>query len=132
MQSHTRRALEASCSPDELRHEGVLAITTIGFPSTMAVMSWVEEFFERRIARKSPNRSSTALQKREATGKKSWQAIWPHAPETKSTAPPPEDQHPISEMESLTEEDKNRGRERNGSRPNRQPKQGLFAVYSLN
>jgi alkylhydroperoxidase/carboxymuconolactone decarboxylase family protein YurZ len=41
--SHTRRALEAGCTPDELRHVGVLAITTIGFPSTMAAMSWVED-----------------------------------------------------------------------------------------
>jgi hypothetical protein len=41
--SHTRRALEVGCSPDELRHVGVLAITTIGFPSTMAAMSWVED-----------------------------------------------------------------------------------------
>src|ERR1700747_3347502 len=41
--SHTRRALQASCSPEELRHVGVLAITTIGFPSTMAAMSWVED-----------------------------------------------------------------------------------------
>lgn len=31
--SHTRRALEAGCTPDELRHVGVLAITTIGFPN---------------------------------------------------------------------------------------------------
>jgi hypothetical protein len=38
------------------------------------------------------------------------------APETKSTAPPAKDQHPILEMESLTEEDKNRGDERNGSK----------------
>ena len=41
--SHTRRALEAGCAPDELRHIGVLAITTIGFPSTMATMSWLED-----------------------------------------------------------------------------------------
>jgi 4-carboxymuconolactone decarboxylase len=41
--SHTRRALEAGCTPDELRHVGVLAITTIGFPSTMATMSWLED-----------------------------------------------------------------------------------------
>jgi len=104
----------------------------LAFPVPWQQCRGLKIFFERRIAGKSPNRSSTALQKREATGKKSGQAIWPHAPETKSTAPPPEDQHPISEMESLTEEDKNRGRERNGSRPNRQPKQGLFAVCSLN
>jgi alkylhydroperoxidase/carboxymuconolactone decarboxylase family protein YurZ len=41
--SHTRRALEAGCKPDELRHVGVLAISTIGFPATMAATSWVED-----------------------------------------------------------------------------------------
>ena len=41
--SHTRRALDVGCTPDQLRHVGVLAITTIGFPSTMAAMSWVED-----------------------------------------------------------------------------------------
>jgi 4-carboxymuconolactone decarboxylase len=41
--SHARRALEAGCTPEELRHVGVLAITTIGFPSTMAAMSWVQD-----------------------------------------------------------------------------------------
>jgi 4-carboxymuconolactone decarboxylase len=44
--SHSRRALEVGCTPDELRHVGVLAITTIGFPSTMAAMSWVEDIFQ--------------------------------------------------------------------------------------
>jgi 4-carboxymuconolactone decarboxylase len=41
--SHTRRALDVGCTPDQLRHVGVLAITTIGFPSTMAAMSWIED-----------------------------------------------------------------------------------------
>lgn len=41
--SHTRRALEAGCKPDELRHVVVLAISTIGFPATMAATSWVED-----------------------------------------------------------------------------------------
>jgi alkylhydroperoxidase/carboxymuconolactone decarboxylase family protein YurZ len=45
--SHTRRALEAGCTPDELRHVGVLAITTIGFPSTMAAMSWAEDILRK-------------------------------------------------------------------------------------
>ena len=43
MHSHARRALDVGCTPDQLRHVGVLAITTIGFPSTMAAMSWVED-----------------------------------------------------------------------------------------
>jgi 4-carboxymuconolactone decarboxylase len=41
--SHTRRALQAGCTPEELRHVGVLAVTTIGFPGTMATMSWIED-----------------------------------------------------------------------------------------
>jgi alkylhydroperoxidase/carboxymuconolactone decarboxylase family protein YurZ len=45
--SHTRRALEAGCTPDELRHVGVLAISTIGFPTTMAAMSWIEDILRR-------------------------------------------------------------------------------------
>ena len=45
--SHTRRALEAGCMPEELRHVGVLAITTIGFPTTMAAMSWIEDVLRR-------------------------------------------------------------------------------------
>src|ERR1700724_2730557 len=31
--SHTRRALDVGCTPDELRHVGVRAITTMGLPS---------------------------------------------------------------------------------------------------
>jgi 4-carboxymuconolactone decarboxylase len=46
--SHTRRAFEVGCSPDELRHVAVLAITTIGFPSTMAAMSWVEDILRTK------------------------------------------------------------------------------------
>lgn len=41
--SHTRRALEAGCTPDEVRHIVLLATTTIGFPSMMSVMSWVDD-----------------------------------------------------------------------------------------
>ena len=45
--SHTRRALEAGCTPDELRQVAVLAITTIGFPTTMAAISWIEDILGR-------------------------------------------------------------------------------------
>ena len=41
--SHTRRALEARCTPDEIRHVVLLAITTIGFPAMMSALSWVED-----------------------------------------------------------------------------------------
>lgn len=41
--SHTRRALEAGASSEEIRHVVLLSVTTLGFPSMMAVLSWVDE-----------------------------------------------------------------------------------------
>ena len=46
--SHTRRALAAGCTPDEIRHVVLLATTTLGFPSMMAVRSWVEDLLGRK------------------------------------------------------------------------------------
>jgi alkylhydroperoxidase/carboxymuconolactone decarboxylase family protein YurZ len=46
--SHTRRALEAGCSPAEIRHVALLATTTIGFPGMMAALSWVDDILEPR------------------------------------------------------------------------------------
>jgi len=44
--SHTRRALEAGCTPEEIRHAILLATTTLGFPSMMAALTWVEDVLE--------------------------------------------------------------------------------------
>jgi AhpD family alkylhydroperoxidase len=41
--SHTRRALDAGATPDEVRHVVLLALTTIGFPNMMAALTWVED-----------------------------------------------------------------------------------------
>lgn len=41
--AHTRRALAAGWSPDELRHAAVLAATTIGWPRMIAAFMWVED-----------------------------------------------------------------------------------------
>ena len=41
--SHTRRALEAGANPDEIRHSVLLAVTTVGFPSMMAALTWAED-----------------------------------------------------------------------------------------
>lgn len=41
--SHTRRALAAGASPDEIRHAVLLAIPTVGFPTMMAALTWVED-----------------------------------------------------------------------------------------
>ena len=41
--SHTRKALEAGCSPAQIRHAVLLAVTTMGFPNMMAALSWVDD-----------------------------------------------------------------------------------------
>jgi 4-carboxymuconolactone decarboxylase len=46
--SHTRRALAAGCSPDEIRHVILLATTTLGFPSMMAALTWVEDVLNQK------------------------------------------------------------------------------------
>jgi alkylhydroperoxidase/carboxymuconolactone decarboxylase family protein YurZ len=45
--SHTRRALEAGCSSEEIRHTVLLATTTIGFPSMMKTLLWVEDVLKK-------------------------------------------------------------------------------------
>lgn len=49
--SHTRRALEAGCTPDEIRHTALLAITTLGFPTMMKTLSWVDDVLAAGTAR---------------------------------------------------------------------------------
>lgn len=45
--SHTRRAVEAGCSAEEIRHLVLLSTTTMGFPSMMKTLSWVEDIIGR-------------------------------------------------------------------------------------
>jgi alkylhydroperoxidase/carboxymuconolactone decarboxylase family protein YurZ len=44
--SHVRKALEAGATPQEIRHAALLALPTIGFPSTMAVLTWIDDVLE--------------------------------------------------------------------------------------
>lgn len=46
--SHVRRALEAGCTPAEIRHAVLLSTTTVGFPGMMAALSWVEDILSRK------------------------------------------------------------------------------------
>lgn len=41
--SHTKRALEAGASKEEIRHCVILLSNTIGFPAVMAGISWVND-----------------------------------------------------------------------------------------
>lgn len=44
--SHTRKALKAGCSPEEIRHAVLLALPTIGLPGMMAALSWIEDILK--------------------------------------------------------------------------------------
>jgi alkylhydroperoxidase/carboxymuconolactone decarboxylase family protein YurZ len=41
--SHARRALADGATPLEIRHIVLLGLTTLGFPSSMAALTWVED-----------------------------------------------------------------------------------------
>ena len=41
--AHTKRALAAGITPDEIKHVITLAITTLGFPQSMAAYTWVND-----------------------------------------------------------------------------------------
>lgn len=45
--SHTRRALQAGATPAQIRHVVALAAPTVGFPTTVAAFTWVEELLAR-------------------------------------------------------------------------------------
>jgi 4-carboxymuconolactone decarboxylase len=49
--SHTRKALKAGASPTEVRHVVLLGVTTLGFPATIAVTTWVEDVLGKRQGR---------------------------------------------------------------------------------
>jgi AhpD family alkylhydroperoxidase len=44
--SHTRKALDAGATADEIRQVVLLAIPTVGFPTMMAALTWVEDVLE--------------------------------------------------------------------------------------
>ena len=46
--SHTRRALQAGASSAEISHAILLLVSTMGFPQTMAAMSWAQEVLEKK------------------------------------------------------------------------------------
>ncbi len=44
--SQVRKALDFGIKPDEIRHAVLLALTAIGFPSTMAAMAWANDLLK--------------------------------------------------------------------------------------
>jgi 4-carboxymuconolactone decarboxylase len=51
--AQVRKALEFGITGDELRHIALLAIPTIGFPPSMAAMSWIDDIDTRKPKRKA-------------------------------------------------------------------------------
>lgn len=49
--SATGRARSAGCTAEEIRHAVVLATTTLGFPSTMAALRWVDDVLRPGVGR---------------------------------------------------------------------------------
>jgi 4-carboxymuconolactone decarboxylase len=48
--SHVRKALDAGATKEELYHVALLAIQTIGFPPSMAAMSWIDDIVKPEAA----------------------------------------------------------------------------------
>lgn len=46
VRSNVRKALADGASIEDVRHVVALAITTVGFPAAVAVLSWVEEVLD--------------------------------------------------------------------------------------
>ena len=46
--SHARRALQAGASRDEIYHAIALLINTVGFPTTAAAFSWVNDIMGKK------------------------------------------------------------------------------------
>ena len=46
--SHTRRAIKAGATKDEVYHAILLLTSTIGFPTTSAAMSWASDVIEEK------------------------------------------------------------------------------------
>ena len=46
--SHARQLVELGFTPEEIRHAVLMLTTTIGFPNTMAGMTWVNDVLEEK------------------------------------------------------------------------------------
>jgi AhpD family alkylhydroperoxidase len=44
--SHTRKAVKSGASKEELRQVALLSLPTIGLPSMMAALSWIDDIIE--------------------------------------------------------------------------------------
>lgn len=46
--SHTRRALEAGATADEIYHALLILVSTVGFPKVAAAISWADDVIQEK------------------------------------------------------------------------------------
>lgn len=46
--SHARKAMKAGCTAEEMRQVALLSLPTIGLPSMMAALSWIDDILENK------------------------------------------------------------------------------------
>jgi len=56
--SHTHRALEQGAKAEEIYHVVLLGLTTVGFPQTIAALTWVEEALKKGRSRRGAKAKS--------------------------------------------------------------------------
>ncbi|MEW5843373.1 MAG: carboxymuconolactone decarboxylase family protein [Bacteroidota bacterium] len=49
--AQVRKGIKLGLTKNEIRHVALLSIPTIGFPSAMAVMSWVDDILDKKKGR---------------------------------------------------------------------------------
>lgn len=46
--SHAKRALKAGATPEEIRHAIILLVSTVGFPTVAAALSWINDVLKKK------------------------------------------------------------------------------------
>ena len=52
--SHARRGLEEGLSAEELHHVAILGIPTLGFPTSFAALTWIDDITGKPVNTKGP------------------------------------------------------------------------------
>ncbi|MEN8374172.1 MAG: carboxymuconolactone decarboxylase family protein [Gemmatimonadota bacterium] len=55
VQSQVRQSLQAGATSEEIEQVALLAATTVGFPSSVAALKWIEEVLEARETAGAPD-----------------------------------------------------------------------------
>ncbi len=46
--SAVNKAIDAGCTPEEIRHVATLAVTTLGFPAMVRARAWIEDVLGKK------------------------------------------------------------------------------------